>query len=83
MKNLGEVDWKLVYEMYWRNTDRDMDRKRRKQAEFLIHKYCGWDLIDCIVVINEDMKRQVESVLERYPASQQKTVQINRSWYYN
>src|SRR6266404_259450 len=36
---LNEVDWDMVYQRYWRDEVNDMDRQRRKQAEFLIHQY--------------------------------------------
>ena len=33
---LDQVDWETVYQCYWRDEVGDMDRQRRKQAEFLM-----------------------------------------------
>ncbi len=33
--DLDKVDWGMVYQRYWHDTVDDMDRQRRKQAEFL------------------------------------------------
>lgn len=43
LKCLDEVDWQVVGERYWSDTPDDNDRKRRKQAEFLVweHLPCG------------------------------------------
>jgi hypothetical protein len=46
LANLGEVDWNLVYERYWKNTEDDFDRIRRKQAEFLVK---GHVPVNCVV----------------------------------
>ena len=44
-----------------------MDRQRRKQAEFLIHRFCDWSLIHEIAVIDNAMKTRVERILGRVP----------------
>ncbi len=36
--NLNQVDWKTVNLVRWNDTEDDPDRKRRKQAEFLIYQ---------------------------------------------
>ena len=38
LADLDRVDWDMVYQRYWRDTSDDMDRQRRKQAEFLVHR---------------------------------------------
>src|SRR5262245_2002255 len=42
LSRLDEVDWNMVYQRYWKDTINDMDRQRRKQAEFLVHQSCPW-----------------------------------------
>ena len=37
--DLGEVDFAATEARDWRDTDDDPDRKRRKQAEFLVHDF--------------------------------------------
>lgn len=83
LENLNRVDWNMVYQRYWADNINDMDRQRRKQAEFLIHRFCPWDLIEGIAVINATMKTRVESVLAEYAAEVRRTVRVCRGWYYH
>ncbi|MGF1494886.1 MAG: DarT ssDNA thymidine ADP-ribosyltransferase family protein [Microcoleaceae cyanobacterium] len=34
------IDWEIMQERYWADTEEDGDRKRRRRAEFLIYKSC-------------------------------------------
>ncbi len=72
----------MVYQRYWHDTIDDMDRQRRKQAEFLVHRFCGWSLIREIAVINRRMVERVEAVLEEFPADLRRPVRLRRGWYY-
>jgi hypothetical protein len=82
LADLDKVDWNTVYERYWTDTIDDPDRQRRKQAEFLVHEFCDWDLIEQIVVINAEMKLAVEKELGAYDWKLQRPVVIKRDWYY-
>ncbi len=46
LNDLDKVDWKAANAKYWHDTIDDMDRQRRKQTEFLIHKFCDWNIIN-------------------------------------
>jgi hypothetical protein len=73
----SNVDWKLMGERIWKNTDEDGDRMRRRQAEFLVHKLFPLDCIEFLAVINDAMVDKVRSVVgQRFPV-----VRMN-SWYY-
>jgi hypothetical protein len=58
----------------------DMDRQRRKQAEFLVHRFCPWEVIQRIGVLNEAVKSRVERILDRHHLST--PVEVRRQWYY-
>ncbi len=45
------IDWQLMKARYWHNTDDDSDRKRRRQAEFLVYQKLPVELINRIVVL--------------------------------
>ncbi|MDR0391276.1 MAG: DUF4433 domain-containing protein [Planctomycetaceae bacterium] len=75
------IDWNIINSRIWHNTDNDPDKKRRKQAEFLIHNFLKWDYIESITVINADMKLRVEETLNAHPQIK-RTVFIQPSWYY-
>lgn len=77
---LSAVDWAIMKEIYWHDTDEDGDRKRRRQAEFLVHQFCAWELITEIGVINRQVADRVRAILE--PAAHQPAVTVRRNWYY-
>jgi hypothetical protein len=80
---LDQVDWTMVYQRYWTDNIEDFDRQRRKQAEFLVHRFCDWSLIKEIGVIDRSMKSRVEEVLTRFPTRLHRPVVIRRDWYYH
>jgi hypothetical protein len=73
----------MVYQRYWGDNIDDMDRQRRKQAEFLVHRFCSWDLIERIAVFNVAMQARVEAVLAEYAARMRRAVTVQRDWYYH
>lgn len=79
---LNQIDWKVVLARYWKDTLEDMDRKRRKQAEFLIYRFCPWALIQEIVVMNQVVKERVEKILGEYPEELCRPVSVRSDWYY-
>ena len=83
LADLHEVDWSMVNERYWADHNDDMDRQRRKQAEFLVHEYCPWSLIHEIIVINNPMKSKVERVLAQFAPDLGRNVNIKTQWYYH
>ncbi len=83
VSDLSKVDWDAVKAKYWRDTPDDMDRQRRKQAEFLIHKFCSWDLIENIGVFNQQAKLDVESIFSEFPENYHRPVKMRRDWYYD
>jgi len=79
---LRQVDWNMVYQRYWSDNLEDVDRQRRKQAEFLVYRFCSWSLIKEIGVHNLDTKRRVEDTLSRFDAELRRPVEIRQEWYY-
>ncbi len=82
LHRLDEVDWQMVYQHYWTDKLDDLDRKRRKQAEFLVHRFCPWSLIEKIVVVNRSMQAKVMSVLDGFDPEIRKDVVVKPQWYY-
>ncbi len=39
LHDLDKVDWEMMQAKYWNDTLQDGDRKRRRQAEFLVHQF--------------------------------------------
>jgi hypothetical protein len=82
LSKLDEVDWEMVYQHYWADKLDDMDRQRRKQAEFLVYQFCPWSLVQEIAVVNQSMQEKVMAVLEGFGSEMQKDVVVKRQWYY-
>lgn len=82
LADLGKVDWDAAYARHWKDGPEDMDRQRRKQAEFLVHRACPWVLITGIGVYNEGARVRVEAELARVGRAGSLPVQIRREWYY-
>jgi hypothetical protein len=80
--DLHKVDWEAVYARRWNDTLEDMDRERRKQAEFLVHQYCAWDAIETVAVVNQQMKLRVEAIFAAAPGDLTRPVEVRADWYY-
>ena len=77
-KDLTRVDWSLMKEKYWRDTDEDPDRSRRRQAEFLVHNFFPWNLVSNVAVYDGSVATTVSGIL----TGQSPTVAIQQGWYY-
>lgn len=80
LKDLSQIDWQIMTEKYWKDTDQDGDRKRRRQAEFLVHQFFPWTLVEEIGVINDSIKTKVETILQNH--QYQPSVKKYPQWYY-
>ena len=83
LANLDKVDWQMVYQRYWADEPLgDSDRQRRKQAEFLVHRFCPWSLIQQIAVIGPSMKTRVDEIMAGFDADLRRLVTLEPGWYY-
>lgn len=73
------LDWPVLLDQQWSNTRDDPDRKRRRQAEFLIRGFAPWSLILGIAVQTEEAAQAVKDLL---PADAPLKVRILPEWYY-
>lgn len=80
LADLSKIDWDLIGNWSWHDTMEDNDRKRRKQAEFLVEKFVPWNTFTKIGVNNSSIKSKVEKMLPLQ--SHQIGVNIESSWYY-
>lgn len=80
LARLDEVDWPLMSAQYWADTDDDLDRKRRRQAEFLVHQRFPVTLIHAIGVMDQHRKSETEALLAGLGLAI--PVSVQRGWYY-
>lgn len=66
LSDLNEVDWSVMESKYWNDTDEFPDRKRRRQAEFLVYESVPVEKFLGIAVYNERIKLEVEAILNEY-----------------
>lgn len=75
--NEGEVDWGVMPLQYWAN---DEETKEKRQAEFLLHDWCPFEIFEQIGVRTQQIADQVEAMLQNSPYTPR--VSVKRSWYY-
>lgn len=78
--DLHHVDWDLMRERQWADTNADPDRKRRRQAEFLVHQFFPWTFIVGIGTYNSTIKEKVEYLISGQ--TYKPLVKIKRAWYF-
>lgn len=80
LADLNKLDWQVMAATYWNDTDSDGDRERRRQAEFLVHSFFPWNLIDYIGVYDKKVEHEVGELLKGTPHKPK--VGVERGWYY-
>jgi hypothetical protein len=80
LARLDQVDWPLMQARDWFDIPAYPDRKRRRQAEFLVHRSFPWDLVTAIGVVSQSMRQRTEAVLGA--SLHRPVVEVRRGWYY-
>jgi len=80
IRKTNNIDWNAVKLKRWHNTEEDPDRKRRKQAEFFVHKSVNLESILAIVVYNQESYNYILNVLKEFNSTLR--VIIKKDWYY-
>lgn len=78
---IDSVDWPVIRDWSWKNTPSDPDRKRRKQAEFLVAGSVPWTYFHCIGVIDEQRRQRVAGIIANL--DHQPRIVIEPNWYYH
>ncbi len=79
-EDLMRIDWPLMKSKYWGDTVEDPDRSRRRQAEFLIHKFVPWNVISFIGTYSKRMTDYVRDLMKDTAGTPR--VETRRQWYY-
>lgn len=75
------IDQEVMTARYWNDTDEDGDRRRRRQAEFLVYREVPWYLMRAVCVKNQAIANQVESISQQF--GQTLTIRLRPQWYYD
>lgn len=76
LSDLPKVDWSAVAN----NDFRNLVVKEGKQAEFLVHEFFPWELVERIGVASGNVESKVSEILAR--AGHKPAVSIERRWYF-
>ncbi|MBI2790889.1 MAG: DUF4433 domain-containing protein [Gammaproteobacteria bacterium] len=82
LKDLSELDWELMKAKYWADTEEDGDRKRRRQAEFLLVNSCPLSIISSICVKDQTKLEYVKEAFMNSTNSHTPQFRITEGWYY-
>ncbi len=83
LADLSKLRWDYLDHLktaFWNDTSDHPDRKRYRQAEFLVHHVFPWGLVSEVGVLNAHAKKAVDEVLNggiHHPP-----VGIRKTWYY-
>jgi len=80
LSKLSEIDWELMASRWWNDTIEYPNRKQRRQAEFLVHKFCPWKLVSEIGVMNKEVAELVAGMLGG--STVQPQITVHPEWYY-
>jgi hypothetical protein len=73
------IDWSVMRSAYWNDTIDQPDRKRRRQAEFLVQEFFPWTAIERIGVRDQPIRQRVELALIK--AEYKPEVVVEAGWY--
>jgi hypothetical protein len=80
LAHLNKVDWKIMKAKYWSDTQEDGDRKRRRQAEFLVHNFLPLEMVTTIGVMTATVQTRVQRLIQG--ASHKPVIKVDPEWYY-
>jgi hypothetical protein len=78
--DFDKIDWEIMNTDYWADIPEDGDRKRRRQAEFLIHQFFPVGAILGIGVFDQNIRNETAAIVARN--GMEIRVEIRRNWYY-
>ncbi|NPV00880.1 MAG: DUF4433 domain-containing protein [Brevinematales bacterium] len=81
ISELDILDWEVINNNYWADTEDDNDRKRRKQAEFLVYEFLPFFAIQKIGVYNNIIEKKVREIVKTHPQYSLQ-IEIRPEWYY-
>ena len=78
--HITEVDFDMVKEQFWTDTTTDSDRKRRKQAEFLVESELPLEYVLGIGVFDEETRIFADELAAKHGRTL--ISKVKRNWYY-
>ncbi len=80
VEGFGRLRWDVIQSWSWRDTPDDNDRKRSKQAEFLVHDTVPWSFVQLIGAMTEATRDRALAAMAS--AAHRPPVTLQLDWYY-
>ena len=77
--DLQQIRWNVIWAQYWTRFE---DGSRLRQAEFMVHNFFPWNLVERIGVYDAGIKAQVEAHLSKFPLLHQPPVEARRDFFF-
>lgn len=78
--DLSRVDFRLMVQKMWNDTNEDPDRMRRRQAEFLVHKSVSWTHIAVLGTRTPAVATAIKTLIAQQ--THRPRVLVRPDWYY-
>ncbi|MBK7943916.1 MAG: DUF4433 domain-containing protein [Flavobacteriales bacterium] len=82
LMDLAKLDWTVIPEQYWRDTEDDRDRERRKQAEFLVKGHVPVASFQGLYTFDAGRAADIQALMEQRGLCIPVRVDTNRNLYY-
>ena len=82
IEDWDKVDWNTVRAQYWTNTEDDIDRMRRKQAEFLVKDHIPASCIKSIIVYSQSRFEEISQIIQNNGLNIAVHIDNNRQYFY-
>jgi hypothetical protein len=80
VSGFAELPWDVIRSWSWSNKPDDNDRKRRKQAEFLVHNTVPWSFVQSIGAMTDATRDRAIAAMAS--ATHRPPVTLQPDWYY-
>jgi hypothetical protein len=80
--DLSKLDWPTISKQFWRDTEDDMDRMRRKQAEFLVKGHVPVECIRGLIVLNKEQEERAKLIQQKIGVEIPIYVDTHRKYFY-
>src|SRR5262245_2538458 len=80
LASLSKLDWEIIDSWKWSDSLSDPDRKRKKQAEFLVASQFSWEWIEALGVMDAGMVEKVQLLIA--DCDHKPVVKTQPKWYY-
>jgi hypothetical protein len=81
LRQLDQVDFSIMQLKYWNDTDSFPDRKRRRQAEFLVWHALPWQAVSMLAVRTPIMATWAQQLISTVP--HKPVCETHPEWYYD